>query len=235
MAGKENFVIGWEKFGIQNYMNFCVIKNVFKTTKRWTGYWQRRKIDWKNRYLATYSHPHRELISRVLATFTWMSLLEIGCGPGANIYNIISHFKGKQIGGIDINEDAINLAKQTFNGAFLKVGNTEDIMMSDKSVDVVLSDMCLMYIRHPDKAIKEIMRVARTHIVFCELHSDSFYGKIKLLFKEGYCAHNYQKLLEKHGFYDIMIMKIPLECWPDGNPQKTYGYIIRAKVPKYKK
>lgn len=209
--------------------------NLLKTTRQWMRYWQNRKIDWKVRYLDTWNHPHRDLISSVLNTFPWMSLLEIGCGPGANIINILTHFKGKQIGGIDINADAIKLAGQSFNGAFLKVGSAEDIMMSDNSVDVVLSDMCLMYIRNPDEALKEIKRVTRKYVVFCELHSESFYGRIKLLIKEGYYAHDYKKLLEKHGFYDIALLKIPLGAWPDGNPQNTYGYIIRAKAPKYKK
>ena len=208
-----------------------LIKNFFKGTKKHSKFWRDRKIDWKKSYLQTYNHPHRDMISAILTRFQWISLLEVGCGPGANILNIVQHFKGKQVGGIDVNEDAIKLAQETFNGSFLKVGSVNDIMMSDSSTDVVLSDMTLIYISDIDKAMKEIKRVARTHIVLCELHSERLYDRIKLRLTSGYYARNYKKLLDKHGFYNIEFFKIPPEVW-DGKPQKPYGYIITAQVPK---
>lgn len=207
-----------------------------KTTEKWKDYWANRKIDWKVSYLDTWNHPHRELISLVLTEFPWMSLIEVGCGPGANLVNIVKHFKGKQVGGIDVSEDAIKLAKETFNGAFLKVGSVEDIMMSDNSTDVVLSDMCLIYLgpRRIDRAIEEMKRVGRTNIVLCEFHTESLWRRFMLWYKGGYYAYNYKKLLAKHGFYDIVIRKIPPESWPGGNPQEEFGYIINAKIPKRK-
>jgi len=205
-----------------------------KTTKEWSNFWRLRKIDWKVSYLDTADHPHRHLISEILSTIRWDSLLEVGCGSGANLVNIISHFKNKQVGGIDINADAIELARETFEGAFLKVGSVEDIMMSDNSVDVILSDMCMIYIDKPDRAIKEIKRVSRNYVLFSELHSESLFMRMKLKWTSGYNAHNYRKLLEKHGFTDIIISKIPLKAWEGGNPQKDYGYFVRAKTPKRK-
>ena len=50
-------------------------------------------------------------------------------------------------------------------------------------------------------------------------------------FNSGYYVYDYKKLLKKHGFHDITLIKIPTEVW-DGAPQKPYGYIIVAKVLK---
>ena len=205
-----------------------------RSTKQWSEWWKNRKIDWGVNYLDTYKHPHRDLLSEILKTFKWNSLLEVGCGAGANLVNILAHFKNKQIGGIDINADAIKLAKKTFEGAFLKVGSVEDIMMSDNSVDTILSDMCLIYVDKPDKAIQEIRRVSRNYILFCEFHSESWFKRLKLKLISGYNAHNYRKLLKKYGFTDIIIGKLPEDAWKGGNPQKDYGYIIRAKTPRRK-
>lgn len=207
-----------------------------KSTEKWKKYWTERKIDWKVSYLDTWNHPHRDLISLVLTEFQWTSLIEVGCGPGPNLINIVKHFKGKQVGGIDVSSSAIELAKQTFNGAFLKVGSVEDIMLSDNSTDVILSDMCLIYLSPSkiDTAIKEIKRVGRSHIIFCEFHSESLINRLRLRFTSGYYAHNYKKLLAKHGFDDIIIRKLPENSWPGGEPQKTFGYIITARIPKRK-
>jgi ubiquinone/menaquinone biosynthesis C-methylase UbiE len=104
--------------------------------------------------------------------------------------------------------------------------------MSDDSTDVVLSDMTMIYISNPDKVMREIKRITRRYVVFCELHSNTLWGKIKLRFTSGYHAHNYKKLLTKHGFKDIQIVKMPADAWPGGNPQKDYGYFIKARKPK---
>ena len=39
-----------------------------------------------------------------------------------------------------------------------------------------------------------------------------------------------KKLLEKHGFFDISLFKIPKEAWPESDLQQKYGHIIIARV-----
>jgi len=205
-----------------------------KTTNQHKKYWKDRKIDWKTSYLDTWNHPHRKLIIAALRGFHWVSLMEVGVGGGANLYNILKNFKGKQIGGIDVNKDAIELAQKTFNGGLFKVNSADDIMLSDNSTDVMLSDMTLIYVSPLQimSYLKEIKRVARNYIVLCEFHSDSWWNRLALKINTGYNAHNYRKLLTKLGFYDIFTYKLKEEDWPGGNPQKTFAYLIIAKVPK---
>ena len=207
-----------------------------KTTKQHKKFWASRKIDWQKSYTDTWNHPHRFLISGVLKTFNWISLIEIGCGSGPNLVNILKTFQGKEVGGIDINPDAIEAAKKTFGGGMFKVSSGDDIMLSDDSTDVVLSDMCLIYVDpfSIDRYIKEIRRIARNHVVLCEFHSTSLFARLKLWLTSGYFAHNYKKLLEKHDFYDVMLYKLPIKAWPGGEPQKTFCYIIIANVPSRK-
>ena len=81
-------------------------------------------------------------------------------------------------------------------------------------------------------AIKEIKRLARNYVLLCEFHSKSWYNRASLKINSGYNAYNWVKLLKKHGFRDIATHKISEKDWPGGNPQKTFGYLILAKVPK---
>lgn len=203
-----------------------------KTSNSHLQYWKNRSIDWKTSYFDTHSHPHRELILRSLAQFRFNSLLEIGCGAGANLLRIMFAFPHVQVGGFDINEDAIKTARQNLPKAFhLDNSPAHKIFISDKSVDVILTDACLIYIGPfmIHRVMKEIQRVARSHVVFCEFHSESLFERIKLYFKTGYFAHNYKKLLHKKGFYDIQVKKIPEKAWPDTMWGK-YGYIISASL-----
>ena len=208
--------------------------NLLKTTKYYKDWWNFRKIDWKKSYLDTWNHPHRDMIVWVLGSFRWNSLIEMGCGPGPNLVKIVKEFKNKQLGGVDINADAIKLANETIAGAYLKVGSVENSMMSDNSADVILTDMCLIYMDNSKigKVLKELKRIGRSRIVLCEFHSESLFKRLKFKRKTGYNAYNYKKLLQRYGFYDIILKKIPEEAWPGGEPQKTFGYIITAKIPR---
>lgn len=205
-----------------------------KSTKQWSRWWANRKVDWKKDYLDTWNHPHRFVISAILRMFPWLSLMEIGCGGGANLVNIIKHFPGRQLGGFDVNPEAIEIAQRYLINGLFKVSSGEDLLLSDKSTDVTLTDMTLIYVGPTkiSKYIHEIRRVTRNHVVFCELHHKSWWRRQWLWFKSGYRAYNYRKLLAKNGFYDIMEYKLTEKDWPGGNPQKTFGYIFIARVPK---
>lgn len=203
---------------------------MFKTTKQHSKYWKERKIDWSQHYLSTWDHPHRNLIVHALKLFTWFSLWEVGCGPGANLVKITKEIPGRQLGGSDINADAIELAKKTFNGGRFHCEASENMLLSDGSVDVVLSDAHLIYYG-PTKikaVLKEMIRTSRGHILLCEYNSKSWWTRLMIRMKTGYNAHNYEKLLEDLGCYSIRLIKIPSKYWPDTMWGK-YGYIIMAK------
>ena len=213
-----------------------------KTTNQHKKYWRDRKINWLDSYLngidpATnrpmWDHPHRQMIVWALQSFNWISLWEVGCGAGANLVKITNSFKGKMLGGSDINADAIETARKVFNGARFHVESTDDLLMSNDSVDVVLSDASLIYIGKDkiDQAMHEITRTARNHVILCEFHGNSWWKRFWFKLKTGYNAYNYKDLLEKHGCYDISIIKIPEDMWP-GFPWNKWGYIIIAKVTK---
>lgn len=201
-------------------------------TNQYKNWWANRKIDWKKEYFDTWDHPHRFLISEVLQKFHWISLIEIGVGGGANVMNLIQTIKGRamQLGGIDINKDAIEFCSKQFKGGVFHQSAADDIMMSDKSTDVTLSDMTYLYVGpfQIKGHLKELKRITRNHVVLCEMHSESLLRRLYLRFFQRYNVYNYKKLLESLGFYDIWVYKVPLEMWPDTQDR----YIIKATVPK---
>ena len=207
------------------------MRNFF--TSRHLNYWRNRKIDWKQAYW-NLDHPHRELIIKALKRINFGSIIEVGCGAGANLGNIIKNFKGVQVGGIDINQDAINTALELFGGdaEVLEVSDISHIFLSDKSADVILSDMALIYIDplRINKAIEEIKRVARTNVLLLEFHHTNWFKRLALRLLSGYNSYNWKKLLEKHGFMDIEMYKLTEKDWPGGNPQKEFAWLISAKI-----
>jgi len=183
-------------------------------------------MNWQE-HLKTWNYPHRFYISYILSTFGWFSLMEIDCGAGPNLVNILkSHKRPMQLGGTDINKKALDIANKVIIGGLFKMDSGDNIMMSDKSTDVVLTDDVLskLKLKQAKKYFKEIKRITRNYVVLCELHEQSFLKRLKLKIK-GQCAYNYKQLLPKLGFYDIRLYKVPKE---DG-PYWHYKYVIVAK------
>lgn len=205
----------------------------FKTTKQHSDYWKNRKIDWNQAYLSTWDHPHRTLLVQVLKTLPFISLWEVGCGPGANLMKIVKELGSKQLGGSDINADAIELARKTFANGRFKVESVDNLMMSDDSVDIVLSDATLLYYSplRVKKAIKEMKRIGRNYIVLCELYEKNWLKRMWYALRKGYYMHDYKTLLEKENCYDIRVLKIPKQFW-EGTPWEEHGYIIVASIIK---
>lgn len=204
-----------------------------KTTKAHLKFWKDRKIDWEKSYLSTWNHPHRDLIVMALKGLSWYSLWEVGCGPGANLVRIVKDIPNKQLGGCDVNEDAIALARKTFNGGRFHVESSEDMLLSDRAVDIVLSDASLIYIGPTKikKVLGEMKRIGRNQLLLCELHEPKWWKRWIYRFKTGYNVYDYKKLLEGMGCYKVGVFKIPKEYWP-GTPWETYGHIIIAHLPK---
>lgn len=200
-------------------------------TNRHKRYWQKRKIDWEQAYFM--DHPHRNLIILALAKIPFGSILEIGCASGYNLFKIKQNYPKAQIGGVDISEDAISKAKELLpNAEVLEVSSADNLFLSDKSGDVILTDMALIYISPMDidKTIKEIKRVCRKNIILVEFHHENWFKRQILRLISGYNAYDYKKLLSKHGFYDIELYKLTEADWPGGQPQKEYAWIIKAKI-----
>lgn len=204
------------------------------TTDQHKKWWVKRKVDWKKDYFDTWNHPHRLAICYLLSKCQWKTLLEIGAGGGANLALIAKVFKDKMLSGTDVNTDALEVIRKQFKNIDTRICSADDIFMTDKGVEVILSDMCLIYVgpKKIKKCIKEIRRAASRYVILCEFHHANFWKRWWLRIRSGYHAYDYVKLLREFDFYDIRKYKLSIKEWPDADStQREFAWIIVAKVP----
>ncbi len=211
--------------------------SLFKTTNRWRRYWSHRKIDWQQSYGSgadALNHPHRQIIVDVTKKLPVGSVMEIGMGGGSNLIRLQQAIPSLQVGGCDVSEEAVKAAKAALPKSqnILDVRDATDLFFSDKSVDMALTDMALIYLNPKEvrKALKEIKRVTRKYALFVEFHHTSFWKRLALRLTSGYWSYRYDRLLEEMEFHDVEILKIPEAAWPGGFPQSIFGHVILAKV-----
>ena len=208
------------------------------TTKQHANWWKRRKIDWNKDYFSTHTHSHRKVILHFLGQIPWNNLLEVGCGGGANLINIARYFPNKYLAGNDVSKEAIEFCKEVFAKhnppVYFTNSPADDMLIGDKNTEVLLSDMVYIYVSSKDigRHIREIKRVARDYVVLCEFHSESWWKRMRLKLFTGYNAYNWEKLLTKNDFQDIIKYKLTKEDWPNSKLQQEFAHIFLAKIPK---
>jgi len=199
-------------------------------------YWKFRHVfdkEWAESYISEGSigHPHRKLlVDRILAHAPLESVLEIGCASGPNLYLLAKNLPEAKLYGIDISKKAVKTGAKFFkekniNNVFLGSGKAEELgKFKDKSIDVVFTDAALIY-EGPEKiekAVKEMIRVAKKAVVFCEQHS----GDSPVFYKDHW-TYDYLSLLGKFVSKEkIKTTKILPEIW--GGDWGEFGYIIEA-------
>ena len=73
------------------------------------------KKNWAQDFLNTSEHPHRRQILKAFCSFENLtSVLDLGCGPGANIVAIRKKFSDIELIGVDINSEAIKVGRAHF-------------------------------------------------------------------------------------------------------------------------
>src|SRR5687767_195298 len=104
---------------------------MFGNTRKHRKFWRERKINWEQDYLLkVLNHPHRQMILDAFAKLQWGSMLEVGMGAGANLVRIKQQWPAAQVGGLDVNRDAVLTAGKYLPGAkYLDVGEATDIFL----------------------------------------------------------------------------------------------------------
>lgn len=115
-------------------------------------------------------------------------ILDVGCGKGFLLYDLMQVVPGIEVYGIDISDYAIRNAKEEIKDN-LKVCNANSIPYLDDHFDLVISINTLhnLYCFDLEKALKEIQRVGNQHKYICVESYRNEKEKTNLLYWQATC------------------------------------------------
>ena len=126
------------------------------------------------RYASSYEGRHAEdlygTVLQKLNTFSFCSILDIGCGTG-ELLSLISKREGVTLSGIDISPEMIRIAREKLGkGSDIRLGDSEELPWKDNSFDVVMCIDAFHHYPHPQKALSEMHRVIRPegHLIIAD-------------------------------------------------------------------
>jgi len=126
-------------------------------------FWNKYSDENEERYNEEFSKFVRDLATSLRCT----SVLEIGCGTGIDLRLFPETF---QIHGVDLNDHALDIAREKLGIANFKKGSITKLPFEDASVDFVFTHGLMNYLDDEtlEKGISEIFRVAGKYIMNCE-------------------------------------------------------------------
>ena len=126
-------------------------------------FWDKYSDENESRYNEEFAKFTRDLTTSLRCT----SVLEIGCGTGIDLRLFSDTF---QIHGVDINDHALEIAKEKLPIANFKKGSITELPFEDSSIDFVFTHGLMNYLDEDtlEKGIAEIYRIAGKYIMNCE-------------------------------------------------------------------
>jgi SAM-dependent methyltransferase len=116
-----------------------------------------------------YLRPPRAypIFVQLLGAMRGQRLLDVACGPGLLL--AAARARGVQASGVDLSASAIALAHELLPGVDAQVGNAEALPFADATFDHVTCLGSLERFLDRERALREMVRVARPTARFCFL------------------------------------------------------------------
>ena len=132
-------------------------------------------MDYNEEFWNAYTNKNEERYNEEFAKFTrdlatslhCTSVLEIGCGTGIDLRLFPDTF---EIHGIDLNDNALKIAKEKSPTGDFKKGSITELPFEDSSIDFIFTHQLLNYLDDDtvEKGVAEMYRVAGKYIMNCE-------------------------------------------------------------------
>ena len=121
---------------------------------------------------AKYNEEFAKFTKDLAVSLRCSSVLEIGCSTGIDLRLFPDSF---QIYGVDLNDNALHIAKEKMPTFEFKKGDITDLPFEDSSIDFVFTHQLLNYLDDEtlEKGISEMYRVAGKYIMNCEKFDES--------------------------------------------------------------
>jgi len=166
---------------------------------------------------AKYNEEFAKFTRDLAISLRCTSVLEIGCSTGIDLRLIPDTF---QIYGVDLNDNALEIAKGKFPNANFKKGTITDLPFENSSIDFVFTHQLLNYLDDDtlEKGIAEMHRVARKYIMNCE--------KFEETEKQIDENHKFRNMYKRWLDYNVRVVS-NVDMHEEIDPDKTRFTLLR--------
>ncbi len=106
-----------------------------------------------------FNRVHRGVLSRIPASFTPSSILDLGCGTGRLLYKLSLRWPAAALVGVDLSEGMLAHARLNLPTALLYQASAEHLPLADRSIVLTTSTVSFHHWTDQAQGICEVARV----------------------------------------------------------------------------
>lgn len=110
-------------------------------------------------FMGRYSRPLATLFADFAGVGEGMSVLDLGCGPGALTGELVERLGAESVSACDPSSPFVQECAARHPGVEVRQGSAEAIPFEDGSFDAVLAELVLHFVSEPSPAVRECRRV----------------------------------------------------------------------------
>jgi ubiquinone/menaquinone biosynthesis C-methylase UbiE len=114
-----------------------------------------------DRYIGRYSRQLARQFIAVVGIGGDQRVLDVGCGPGSLTTALVEVLGAERVCAVDPSDAYVEACRASAPGADVRVGRAEGLPFADGEFDVVLAQLVLNLLEHPEAAVREMARVAK--------------------------------------------------------------------------
>ena len=104
-------------------------------------------------------------VYRLISLTKVESILDLGCGEGFVIGYLRNHNNNLRFEGLDINKEAINMAKKLNPDVNFVICNLYKLQYNENSFDLVMLTEVLEHLEDPEKVMNVVKKISNKHFI----------------------------------------------------------------------
>jgi SAM-dependent methyltransferase len=114
-----------------------------------------------DRFMGRYSGPLAPLFADFASVVAGQQVLDVGCGPGALIAELVRRVDPLQVCAVDPSESFVEAAQRRFPSVTVRRASAEQVPFQDRAFDAALAQLVVHFMTDPVAGLREMGRVTR--------------------------------------------------------------------------
>ena len=155
-----------------------------------------------NKTNRAHSFVEKPMMKSMMRNLKGKKVLMLGCGTGDEA-RLLEEFNAKDIVGIDISKESIEIAKKTYPEYKFIIGDMHKLPFEDNCFDFVYSSLSIHYSENPEKVYNEVYRVLKKkgYFLFSVGHPMRWTSEKVMIENEEYKLLGYQNSSTENKIY----------------------------------
>ena len=112
-----------------------------------------------DQYMGRYSGPLAPLFADFAGVANGQRALDVGCGPGALIVELVRRLEAAGVSAVDPSEPFVAAAQARYPAVDVRLAAAEDLPFADRTFDTALAQLVVHFMADPVEGLREMRRV----------------------------------------------------------------------------